>query len=170
VRNPLDLGRQDDGLLFSCSSSGGHVFAITLLFADSPKQPAGQSQWGAAGNKPSSDDHDHSSLSEIAADTGRAEPMPRTRKVAPIVDGPAQNNFSLNNGAARYEEGENVMTRFQGVRCGRCHQLIATGSANSGSPVPEAPIHCPCCGQRHSYREEDRVEFDTEDGLSLDPA
>jgi hypothetical protein len=63
-----------------------------------------------------------------------------------------------------------MMTRFRGVRCGHCYQLIATGSANSGSPIPEALIHCPCCGQRHSYREEDRVAFDTEDGLSLDPA
>jgi hypothetical protein len=72
--------------------------------------------------------------------------------------------------AARLEEGEDIMTRFQGVRCGQCRQLIATGSAGSGSPIPQEPIHCPRYGQKHSYQEEDRVEFETEDGLPLNPA
>jgi hypothetical protein len=83
------FGAKPVGFCFRVVAAGAIVFAVALFFADSPKQPTGGSKWGVAGNKPSSGDPDNRSFSKIAADTGRAEPMPRVRKAAPIVDGPA---------------------------------------------------------------------------------
>jgi hypothetical protein len=38
-------------------------------------------------------------------------------------------------------------------------------------PIPLGPVHCPYCRHEDLYLEQDRIEFDTENGLPLiDPA
>jgi hypothetical protein len=59
------------------------------------------------------------------------------------------------------------MTRHHGVQCKACVQSISTGTADRSLPIPLAPVHCPYCRQEHFYLEQDRIEFDTDNGLPL---
>jgi hypothetical protein len=59
------------------------------------------------------------------------------------------------------------MARYHGVQCKRCGQSISTGTADLSLPIPLGPVHCPYCRQEHFYLEQDRIEFDTENGLPL---
>jgi hypothetical protein len=64
-----------------------------------------------------------------------------------------------------------IMARHQGVQCKLCGQSISTGSADLALPIPLGPVHCPYCRQENLYLEQDRIEFDTENGLPvIDPA
>jgi hypothetical protein len=52
-----------------------------------------------------------------------------------------------------------------------CGQSDLTGIADPNLPIPSGPVHCPYCRQEDFYLEQDRIEFDTENGLPLiDPA
>jgi DNA-directed RNA polymerase subunit RPC12/RpoP len=63
------------------------------------------------------------------------------------------------------------MTRYHGVRCESCGQSLSTGTADLSLPIPLVPVHCPYCRQERFYLEQDRIEFDTDNGLPLtDPA
>jgi predicted nucleic acid-binding Zn-ribbon protein len=59
------------------------------------------------------------------------------------------------------------MARHQGVQCKACGQSISTGIAGSGLSNPAGIVHCPYCRQERFYLEQDRIEFDTENGLPL---
>jgi hypothetical protein len=64
-----------------------------------------------------------------------------------------------------------IMARHHGVQCKACGQSISTGTADPSLPIPSGPVHCPYCRQEHFYLEQDRIEFDTENGLPfIDPA
>jgi hypothetical protein len=58
-----------------------------------------------------------------------------------------------------------IMARHQIVQCKGCGQSISTGTAGLSLPIPSGLVHCPYCRQEHFYLEQDRVEFDTENGL-----
>jgi hypothetical protein len=52
-----------------------------------------------------------------------------------------------------------------------CGQSISTGIACLGLRIPVGPVHCPYCRQELFYLEQDRIEFDMDNGLPLiDPA
>jgi DNA-directed RNA polymerase subunit RPC12/RpoP len=60
------------------------------------------------------------------------------------------------------------MTRQHGVQCKECGQSISIGIADPGLPIiPLGPVHCPYCRQEWVYLEQDRIEFDTDNGLPL---
>jgi hypothetical protein len=48
-----------------------------------------------------------------------------------------------------------------------CGQSISTGMADLGLPIRLGPVHCPYCRQEDLYLEQDRIEFDAENGLLL---
>jgi hypothetical protein len=59
------------------------------------------------------------------------------------------------------------MARHQGVQCKACGQSISTGIADPSLPIPSGPVHGPYCRQEDPFLEQDRIEFDTENGLPL---
>jgi DNA-directed RNA polymerase subunit RPC12/RpoP len=59
------------------------------------------------------------------------------------------------------------MTRQHGVQCKVCGQSISTGIADLALPIPVGPVHCPYCREERFYLEQDRIEFDTDNGLAL---
>jgi DNA-directed RNA polymerase subunit RPC12/RpoP len=64
-----------------------------------------------------------------------------------------------------------LMSQHHGVQCKVCGQSISTGIAELSLPIPVGPVHCPYCRQERFYLEQDRIEFDTENGLPfIDPA
>ena len=59
------------------------------------------------------------------------------------------------------------MTRQHGVQCKACGQSISVGITDAGLPIPLGPVHCPYCRQERVYLEQDRIEFDADNGLPL---
>jgi transcription elongation factor Elf1 len=63
------------------------------------------------------------------------------------------------------------MTRHHGVQCEVCGQSISTGIADLGLPIQVGSVHCPYCPEERFYVAQDRIEFDTDNGLpATDPA
>jgi hypothetical protein len=56
---------------------------------------------------------------------------------------------------------------FAGLTLGRCGQSISIGIADLGLPIPPGSVHCPYCRHEDIYLEQDRIEFDMENGLPL---
>jgi hypothetical protein len=57
------------------------------------------------------------------------------------------------------------MARYHGVQCKAFGQSISTGIADLSLPIPLGPVHCPYCRQARFYLEQERIEFDPEDGF-----
>jgi hypothetical protein len=66
-----------------------------------------------------------------------------------------------------FEVSNILITRHHGVQCKASGQSIAAGIADLSLPIPLAAVHCPYCRQERFYFEQDRIDFDTENGLPL---